>query len=182
MFVSTFEILTKKIAPGNSPSARKVVQAYFLTISNLESNSVEIALDFTAITPELSSAVISIFDVADINEFQPLIPNPSDSKKMRRVVNIPAHDTGLFILQPNIIQQPDLDNLEIRGFVEIAKGPFFNPALSTANLLLSAQSRGTFLPANFDPNNPGGIDIGNLDFDQIAYDLPIAEGKAMVAV
>ena len=176
MLVSTFEILVKPIAPqpvGADAVARTVVQAYFLSISNLDpDNSVPIDVDFTAITPGLSNDVVTFFDIVGANEPSHLIPLP-DNKKFRRTITIPACDTGLFILQPNV-QDPQIltdANLEVRGYVDINVAQA--SPVNAVNVLISPEQRGTFIPDNFPMD-----DTPDLDFDQIAYSLPIANGRA----
>jgi hypothetical protein len=54
MEISTFEILTKPIAPpiaGLEAVARRVVQGYFLTISNLEAIDLRYRIEFTISLP-----------------------------------------------------------------------------------------------------------------------------------
>ena len=57
MEISTFEILAAPIAPVMGlppallPVARRIVQGYFLTISNLEAFSVVYRIDFTISLP-----------------------------------------------------------------------------------------------------------------------------------
>ncbi|NJK42196.1 MAG: hypothetical protein HC934_14280 [Acaryochloridaceae cyanobacterium SU_2_1] len=177
MLISNFEILVKPIAPAGPPGvARTVVQAYFLTISNLDPNSdVSLDIDFTAITPDLSTNVITFFDVIGSNDPSALIPLPG-GKKFRRTVTLPACDTGLFLLQPDIIINPALltaANLEIRGYVEISVSPL--SAIPAVQLLVTPEHRGTFIPQDLIPPP-------DLDFDQLAYALPIAGGKAIIAL
>jgi hypothetical protein len=57
MEISTFEILTKSIAPAIPgapeliPVARRIVQGYFLTISNLEAIDLRYRIEFTVSLP-----------------------------------------------------------------------------------------------------------------------------------
>ncbi|MCC5649536.1 hypothetical protein LC609_06705 [Nostoc sp. XA013] len=68
MLVSTFEILVKSQLPPElkSPLSRKVIQGYFLTLSNLNPFSVVLSLVFTAVTPSLND-VIPLLDVTVID-------------------------------------------------------------------------------------------------------------------
>ena len=61
MEISTFELLTKPIAPLNllppelDPVARRIVQGYFLTITNLEAFNVQYRIEFTVSLPTLAN-------------------------------------------------------------------------------------------------------------------------------
>jgi hypothetical protein len=88
-----------------------------------------------------------------------------------------AGDTGLIILQPNILTlDPNTTNLEFRGYVEIfvlQRLPFpFPGPLTPTRLLLTPEHRGTFLPG------PAG---GN-DFDQLFTAVPTATGASLMEV
>ncbi|MBU7583948.1 MAG: hypothetical protein KAF91_13730 [Nostoc sp. TH1S01] len=184
--VSTFELLVNPIAPtdnlGNLPPdvvqklgkvARRVVQGYFLTIANTTDAAARLRLEFTATTPELNLVdTVTIRDVLGNNEFSELIPVPGNPKKFTFNVGIPAHDTALITLLPDL-QNVDLftgaKNLEIRGYVSISRAAIAGPSYE---LLVTPEHRGTFLPKNIDDSVP--------DFDQIAYSLPTASGGSLV--
>ncbi|MBD2493224.1 hypothetical protein [Nostoc sp. FACHB-280] len=184
--VSTFELLVNPIAPtdnlGNLPPdvvqklgkvARRVVQGYFLTIANTTDAPARLRLEFTATTPELNLAdTVTIRDVLGNNEFSELIPVPGNPKRFTFNVGIPANDTALITLLPDL-QNVDLftgaKNLEIRGYVSISRATIAGPAYE---LLVTPEHRGTFLPKNIDDSVP--------DFDQIAYALPTASGGSLV--
>ncbi len=172
MLVSTFELLVKPIAPagsGPAPVARTVVQGYFLTIANPNNFSVGLRLQFTATTPGLNVLdTVTILDVTGANLFGDITPVPADPKRSTFNLSIPANDTALVTLLPDITK-PELlaaKSLEIRGYVEIfATSPF---APTKFDLLLTPEHRGTFLPNDLAAPNP--------DFDQLAYALPTANG------
>lgn len=171
MLVSTFELLVKPIAPagGPTPVARTVVQGYFLTIANTSNSQVRVRLRFTATTPGLNIAdTVTITDVVGENEFGEIAPvNP---KRSIYFVNIPANDTALVSLLPDITKPEVLaaKSLEIRGYTEIFLA---SPAQNSINLLVTPEHRGTFLPAD--------INAPTADFDQIAYALPTASGGSL---
>jgi hypothetical protein len=171
MLVSTFELLVKPIAPAGGPPqvARTVVQGYFLTIANPNNFSVGLRLQFTATTPGLNVLdTVTILDVTGANLFGDITPVPADPKRSTFNLSIPANDTALVTLLPDITK-PELlaaKSLEIRGYVEIfATSPF---APTKFDLLLTPEHRGTFLPNDLAAPNP--------DFDQLAYALPTANG------
>lgn len=183
MLISTFEILVKPLAPGANPPARTVIQAYFLTITNLNPNSdIDLDVDFISVTPGIDPGqnnVITFFDFLNANA-PAALSNTADPIRTRRTVNIPARDTGLFLLQPNVFDPNILANpdLEIRGHVDISVNEF-SPLNGRQELLVTPEHRGTFVPTNFDmPNVP----IRDLDFDQLAYSLPVVGGSALVEV
>ncbi|GAB4132537.1 MAG: hypothetical protein Fur0046_02450 [Cyanobacteria bacterium J069] len=160
--ISSFELLFKPIAPASAPINRRVVQAYFLLVSNLTEASagdVTFALKFTVNnTPLVSDKLITIFDVGVGNNFGNL------SAGMSEDYVIPSGYTGLFILQPKDLD-PAAPDVEIRGVAEITLLP--TSEANSAKLLLTPQQRGTFLPV--DPAVP--------DFDQQAYTLPTPNGS-----
>ncbi|NEO56103.1 MAG: hypothetical protein F6K54_25330 [Okeania sp. SIO3B5] len=170
MLVSTFELLLKPITPtaGNIPNSdRQVLQGYFLTIANPNNANVTLRLQFTATTPNLNLAdTITISDVAGVNVFGDLTPTP-DPRKFILNVEITAKDTGLVILQPDITTlNPQVDTVEIRGFVEI----FLLPPSEKISVLLTPEHRGTFVS-----ENPPIVS----DFDQLVYALPTATGGSL---
>ncbi|BCL34254.1 hypothetical protein [Nostoc sp. MS1] len=171
--VSTFELLVKPITPVTAPGfeavARTIVQGYFLTIANTSSTDIRIRLQFAATTPELNLAdTVTIKDVTGKDEFQELIPT-SNPKKYIYDLSIPAHDTALVTLLPDVTKPEILKakNLEIRGYVEIA---LVSSTASPIDLLLTPEHRGTFVPDSLKPPVP--------DFDQLAYALPTANGSS----
>ena len=184
MLVSTFEILVKSQLPKNLPSplpanleklSRTVIQGYFLTLANTTSSTVKVSLVFTAVTPSIDIDKTFIFlDVEGVNIPGDLIPDTA-ANKARFTITIPGNDTGLFILQPDILKAGkdgktllDTADFELRGYVEI-----FMSSLSkskSAKLLLTPEHRGTFFK-NLKDTNP--------QLDQIVYSLPTANGGSL---
>lgn len=181
MLVSTFELLVKPISIpgfGNPAASRLIAQGYFLTIANPNNFSVRTRLQFVATTPNLTIAdTVAIRDVTGANIIGDLVPT-ADPRKLTYDLKIPAHDTALVTLLPDLgkdilppFREPDLitQQLEIRGYVEISlQSPF---SLRGTNLLLTPEHRGTFIPQN--------LAAANLDFDQLAYSLPTATGGSL---
>jgi len=185
MLVSTFELLVKPIStPGFGPAvaSRIIAQGYFLTIANPNNVEVGVRLQFAATTPELTLAdTVTISDILAVgntsNVFGDLVPT-ADPKKLTYDLNIPAHDTVLVTLLPDLRRDvqppfgtPDLitTQYEIRGYVDISLQSPFN--INGLNLLLTPEHRGTFLPQNLAAPNP--------DFDQLVYSLPTATGSSL---
>jgi hypothetical protein len=206
MLVSTFELLVKRIAPlapggvGNPVNApfRRVVQGYFLIITNLNPNrTANFFLRFTipslpaggagAFDREIDLSgnpnVRSGYDVAAFNNV-PLALSPAggtaDFKRFRTVrFSAGPLQTVSVNLLPNLGNPAVLTNesLEVRGSVELFQAygsiqDIFNGVPAT-DVLLSAEIRGTFLDNDY-PNNMVGTE---LDFDQINYGLPLASGN-----
>lgn len=115
-----------------------------------------------------------------------------------------AGETGLLALlpfpQPTGVENTLTDtspSLEVRGFITIEQvsdaqyvnsnnqlitetNPFVN---QEAKLLICSEHRGTFIDEDFDGSRTefqfgNGIKVG-FDFDQLAYPLPLAEGKSL---
>lgn len=173
MLISNFELLVKPIAPQPDPF-RRVVQAYFLTISNLdEDDSVTLDVCFTATGPDLRN-VFTFFDIQGFNLREPLNPLPRKPKKSIRTIILPACDTGQLLLAPDVPTLLPEADFEVRGFVEIlvAKGS----EILDPQLLVTPEYRGTFLPDNFEAMPP----TEDLDFDQLSYAVPIAGGDPLI--
>ncbi|MBE9177692.1 hypothetical protein IQ268_03745 [Oculatella sp. LEGE 06141] len=174
MYISSFELLVKPIAPKPFPSnvSRRVVQAYFLSISNLDSaEDVVLSLQFTGTPTVTTDNTFTIFDSGSSNMFGELAPD-SVTGKPSQILTLAKGQTGLFVLQPDLSKPGILDeaNLEVRGYVELFISPL-SPS-DSAELLISPQIRGTFLPSDLTDPNP--------DFDQQAYSLPTANGTALI--
>ncbi len=171
MLVSTFELLVKPITPdaaGPATLARTIVQGYFLTIANTSDVVATLRLTFRATTPSIDLAkTVTIVDVTGTNTFSDLTAaNTFD-------ITIPAADTALFILQPDVTIPSVLNdkNLEIRGYVDITAQGLGN---TTLELLLTPEHRGTFFS--------GTVAAPGSDIDQLVYALPTALGKAQYSL
>ena len=197
MEVSTFELLVKRIAPSPpAPKAvaRRVVQGYFLTISNLENQAISYKLEFNISKPNpadpdrtlVNNAEI-LMDIAGANTPVSLLPTGATvntTKFTTASFVIPAKQTASIQLLPILgkalltAANPDL---EVRGFVRLRVPPEFRfngkfwsygPQSKTpVKVLLNPEIRGTFLPNEFPPQ--GG------DFDQINYPLALASGQGL---
>ncbi len=199
--ISTFELLVKPIAPIASipvpfeEVGRRVVQGYFLTITNLSFfEDVVFRFDFRSSAPQpddlnrrlslgnVDRNVDLIYDIAGNNL-------PLDDLSfldltffnwtyvIRGSLNLPTRQTATVQLLPRLTQQLLSDpnpNFEIRGFVRVSilRNSEINNEITVDQIpvLLQPEIRGTFLPNDFsDPN---------LDFDQINYSLVPASGQA----
>ncbi|MGB6300108.1 MAG: hypothetical protein WBF90_28605 [Rivularia sp. (in: cyanobacteria)] len=175
--VSTYELLVKPIINSSSSPNRTVIQGYFLTISNPGFSNLQIRLTFKARTPDFnSSPIVAFWDVDGTNNA--LIPTSSFPCVRTYTFDLPALDTGLFLLLPDVTQSSVIANrnTEIRGYVRLSIASASGGSSNMRTLLLSAQQRGTFLPqGSINPPNVG-------DFDQLAYDLPLATGGSEVTL
>jgi hypothetical protein len=193
MEISTFELLAKPIAPvmGTPPAllpvARRIVQGYFLTITNLESFEVEYRIQFTIRKPLLpdpnrvllGNAVIFLDSVGN-NSPITLIKDADvgETENYRASFRIRARNTASFQLLPKLPDVLTPGMLEVRGFVSLFRRRRFQGPLSAVKVLLNPEIRGTFLPNNF-PTPPFPAPTTPLDFDQINYTLAIASGKGL---
>lgn len=176
MEISTFELLLGPqipvdLAPGLESIVRTTLQGYFLSISNLSTEKVEIELEFVALSPGLPlKKTLAFFDIVGQN-IPPLDLN-KNGKKVTVELELDAHDTGLFILQPDpkFLCLDDLTKTvyEARGYANIHL-----KSSSSADLLLTPEQRGTVFknPAFPDPQ-----------LSQIIYSLPTATGGALYSL
>ncbi len=203
MLVSNFEILINRITVGNSPFNRKVVQGYFLHITNLETDR-ELKLNVTVTSAKCTPPGPNLVNGTNINrdfipdtnavmvfDNAPTLPNNFDNFGLRlvqtgtnterqyanvfRTDNMPAigpNQTALVAIFPITNLFNPNTALEIRGHVKINLVPDANAA-RPYKVLLSADHRGTFIDEKLIMNMPGPY-----DFDQVAYSLSLASGKA----
>jgi hypothetical protein len=199
MLVSTFEVLVKSQFPKKLPPppatvpagitklSRTVIQGYFLTVANVNFFPVTISLVFTVRFPNNPTVTnekptnfqdfVEAIDISGVNIISALNPGTGlipelvpQNNKARVTFTLPENGTGLFILQPNILNATLLSdaNFEARGYVEI-----FVSSLSGSNdatLMVTPEHRGTFFK---DLNGATNADVG---LDQIAYALPVSNG------
>jgi hypothetical protein len=87
--------------------------------------------------------------------------------KSRFTIPLNANDTGLFILQPNLLDKKLLEaaDFELRGYVEIFLSSGSTP--KKTELLITPEHRGTFF-------GDDGSKLG-----EVAYVLPTANGKSL---
>ncbi|MBW4439880.1 MAG: hypothetical protein KME10_01325 [Plectolyngbya sp. WJT66-NPBG17] len=203
MEVSTFELLVKRIAPrmalppAERPVARRVVQGYFLTLSNLEAIDLRYRLEFRislpdnpsqadAVTRVLEGNTFLIYDIAGANTILTLTRVGTTGRYISQEFVIPAQKTASIELLPDVrFAAEDDPTLEIRGFASLLLPRVFTGTTAIERLigrpqsprpvkvLLNAEVRGTFLPNDFPANS------ASTDFDQINYSLALASGKAL---
>jgi hypothetical protein len=159
--------------------ARRVVQGYFLTISNLEAIDLLYRIDFTVSLPVpadpnkilLNNAVLLI-DVEGLNTEVTLTQN---GEVYSGFFVIPAKKTASVELLPKLPEVLAAGLLEVRGYVSLSR-PIFRvrPFPKPVKVLLNPEIRGTFLPNDF-PSETRTLP----DFDQINYTLAIASGKGL---
>ncbi len=213
--VSTFELLVKRIAPLTpsdpiNAAFRRVVQGYFLTISNPNDQFLIIRVRATIPTwvgsppspnpqnarelingPEGIRNHIYTYDITGgaargqviySSLLGPSLPCGENAKRFQTgFLFLPPCQTAAVKILPDLESEAiNLGNpsLEIRGYVEIFRTSFFPIPQEPVELVLTPEIRGTFLDNNY-PDFCGG---NSLDFDQIAYSLPLADGAARVKV
>lgn len=188
--ISTFELLVKPIIPRVADqlgAGRTVIQGYFLTITNLAStNNPQAALGplafnlkFRAISPNFTVANVAAF--WDTNGTDVPVSGTASAvigtSELNYRLTLRQGDTGLFILQPNITN-PDLvtaADLEVRGYAEISLGA----TAQSADLILTPEHRGTFLPVGFEVPRPGTRPPARSDFDHLVNTLPLVGGNSL---
>lgn len=185
MLVSTFEVLFKRLfpdppSPGNPQGLvrfdRRVVQGYFLSLTNLENRDYTYSIQFHVSLPPASlpnpgvrlppgNAVV-FFDIAGSNQQAGIVsygsPNVYGPSSPLRLFTVPAQQTALILFFPNpfaysLFSTSDPE-VEIRGYVTLtlpalrrsgsALSRFFFDAQSTSpvRVLLNPETRATFLP------------------------------------
>lgn len=189
MEISTFELLVKRIAPPPAPVAlaRRVVQGYFLTLTNLENRDFTFRIQFNISRPNpagdpdrtLFNNVDLVYDIAGAND-PILLSGGAASTIFGGSFLVPARQTASVQLLPkaSLFAAADPD-FEVRGFVSLRlprlRQPGSLPVAQSATpvkVLLNPEVRGTFLPNGF----PGeAIE----DVDQINYPLTLASGQAL---
>jgi hypothetical protein len=187
--VSNFELLVKPIIPRVADqlgAGRTVIQGYFLSITNLNSANdpqsfepLAFNLKFTATSPNFTVAnVVAFWDTTGVDiPVEGTAAIVASTSELTFKLTLDRGDTGLFILQPNITN-PDLittANLELRGYVEISLGA--NAA--SADLILTPEHRGTFLPVGFQIPRPGTLPPSRSDFDHLVNSLPLVGGNSL---
>jgi hypothetical protein len=198
MLTSNFELLVTRIADTTTPLTpatapfRKVVTGHFLTVTNLDpTRRINLQAQLTITSSTGNSTIIPgtnvrvIFDNGTIENNNPKslnpIPSVAGSSAFRTgVFSLGPKQTGLLAILP-IISASVLTSLDlaIRGYIELRQsrfnGPFVNlGAIPPADVLFTPETRGTFLDEAF----PTVVTTDELDFDQSAYALPTANGKA----
>lgn len=208
MLVSSFELLINRIAPGpSSPLNRRIVQGYFLSITNFENRDVQLAIRFTASSTGNATAdalrdlipgtnANLVFDNAQQNNLTlTLLDFTSVVNGSQGFTNTRVFQTPLITIAVNSIptiksKQTALIALLPIVTPSIAANP--NPSLEIrgcvelfqvmgfppAQVLLNAEHRGTFLDNDFGvAGSPPSA--AEQDFDQISYSLALASGKGL---
>lgn len=192
MELSTFELLVKRIAPLNGNPvvedvARRAIQGYFLTISNLEPVDLVFQLEFFISRPDpvdpdrtLDGNVDVYFDVAGANQ-ELFLYGDASTTRFSTSFKLPARQTASVQLLPKaqLFGNPNPD-FEVRGYVVLSLPAIFDlnnfsfkaQNKSDVKVLVNPEMRGTFLPNTF-PVVLGG------DYDQMVYPLTVASGKGL---
>lgn len=180
IYLSNYELLVRPIIDSMNSPNRTVIQGYFVTIANPNLSNLEIDLTFRATSPDFASAnLVAFWDVNGANVVVPPMVFGTETARYR--FNLPATDTGLFLLLPDVTDPSVIpaQDTEIRGYVRLSipsATPLQSNNTRNRRLLLSVQQRGTFLPQG--ATNPP--EVG--DYDQFSYSLPTATGGSEVIV
>ncbi len=198
MIVSHFELIFKPQAPAKAAGApvSRVVQGYFLEITNLEDREYRYALDFIvspglASQPErsLSGNCIVFYDTPPGTDNQGGVLNGAVDASVFRpsqgLIRVPPRGTAKVAVLPSIFGSAldptplTMPNFEVRGHVVIRLPAVFQPrppfglrtvaqSAAPVKVLLTPQNRGTFFAAD------DSID------GQIQASLPVAGGDPVV--
>ena len=200
MIVSHFELLFKPQAPGpaNGAAVAKVVQGYFLEISNLEPKEYLYEVQFVMSPPtpalvdrSLAGNTIYFVDTPPGTDNQSGVLNGGIGSLTftlsRGFIRVPANGTALLAVLPSVFGSAfdptplTVPDFEVRGYVTLKLPALFPPgppfsfrrqAQSTApvKVLLTAQNRATFFSAT------------NEITSQVQASLPLALGAAATTV
>jgi hypothetical protein len=198
MLISNFELLISRLVPGGAtPLNRKVVQGYFLSITNLSEDQ-PLPLNLTVVASKFTGSDIDRDFIPQLNTVAIFDSPTNDNKILSMVATNPVNpfissfrtdqmpvieplQTALVTILPNIglaFSNPNT-KLEIRGHVRLYQTPNADgSARPPAQVMLSAECRGTFLDNNFGTT----MAVSSYDFDQIAYAMPLASGQAQNTV
>lgn len=204
MEISTFELLYRPLTPplgdGTEAIARRVLQGYFLTVSNLDDErGFTFTITFRISLPDppnpsrtLAGNALFISDVAGPgNQFRTFLLNqPRGSNRFSANFAVPAGATALVVLLPNITVPGFFSSgpadIEIRGNVQLdlpcrlpEDAPFGRLVRTEpqpgapAPVLLNAEHRATYLPRGWPEDG-----VRPLDFDQTGTAVALASGRA----
>lgn len=194
MLVSNFEILVNRFGPALPPPDgtvfRRIVQGYFLTVTNLEpKRTLSLYTKFTttaatgnrALSP---SNLTCLFDngltnnsLRTINASVVYAPSGALMTSIQSF-SLKPKETCLLAFLPKTDPLTLLNtDVEYRGYVELFQ-TFSVWKKPSAQLLVTPEYRGTYLDNAFP--NPNLLD--ELDFDQLAYSVPLASGQALNTV
>lgn len=199
MEVSTFELLFKPQAPAPAAGVAvdRVIQGYFLTITNLESQPYQYRVQFVITPPPagtpnqqfrtLAGNTLTFVDTGGGDNQAGVMNGTLASSTFTPSsgnILIPANGTALLAVLPAVFPSP-LDpsplaapTFEVRGYVRITlpalrAGNFLSFQAQSANpvrVLLTPQQRATFLSAD------------NTIMGQVQATLPTASGAAVAAI
>lgn len=177
--VSTFELLFKPQLPKSITATvpkltsitRNILQGYFLSIANVTDQLVNLTVVFTIKTSTKlkKTDLITFLDSTGVNGPASLVKfeENADIKKFYFAFPLNKQDTGLFLLQANVLDSDIFKalNFEERGYVEIFISD--NSPSNTTKLLITPEHRGTFFGEN------------KAEAGEVAYALPLASGKSL---
>lgn len=146
MEVSTFELIFKNqapITPNGVAALERVLQGYFLTISNLENKQYQFAVSFTIFPPPagvpnqalrtLSGNTVCFVDTGGGDNSAGTLIGPASGgvfTPSNGLISIPPQGTALVAVLPSVFPSSPLDtspiadpNFEVRGFVRITVPP-----------------------------------------------------------
>lgn len=200
MEVSHFELIFKPQAPAavSGVQVDRVIQGYFLEITNLEDKEYRYKLEFVAVPPPLGTFnrefrslarnTLVFVDTPGVDNQPGTLLGSSSSPYFHPstgYIRVPPLATALVAVLPSVFGPTPVDMtpiaepvFEVRGFVRISlpalriRSPFISTAQSKGpvKVLLTPQNRATFLGAD------------NTIKGQVQATLPTATGAAAYSI
>lgn len=201
MLVSNFELIFKPQAPSSPsgvPDVERVLQGYFLKITNLEEETFRYALDFVIGPPgpgtpgqsgrSLAGNTVVFIDVPDSNNQQGVLLGDIDDSVFRPstgLVAVPPGATALVALLPSAFGPVPGDptplttpSFEVRGFVRI-RLPALRRTPPPLSILTQAQSDAPVKVLLTPQHRATFLTASGQISDQIQATLPLAAGQAL---
>ncbi len=202
MEISQFELIFKPQSPASPPGVNvdRVIQGYFLEITNLENKEYRYRLEFVATPPKagavdrsLAGNTLVFVDTPGSDDQAAVLAGSFSSSTFNLstgLITVPPLATALVAVLPSAFGPTPLDptplaipDFEVRGFVRISlpalfkfglpgQFPFFSVAQSKVpvRVLLTPQNRATFISAS------------NAITGQTQASVPLASGAALHAI
>lgn len=199
MIVSHFELIYKPQAPKapeGTSAVDRVIQGYFLEITNLEDKPIQFAVEFVAAAAtdplrSLAGNALVFVDTPDSNNVQGVLSGSQTGTVFRPStgnIRIPAQGTALVAVLPSAFgplpgESTPLTspNFEVRGYVRLRVPAilslggsggirFVKQSETPVKVLLTPQNRATYFKAD------GSIS------DQTQASLPLAQGSAAAEI
>lgn len=207
MEVSTFELLYKPqspAAPVGTTAVERVVQGYFLTITNLEDEQYRFALEFVISPPpatttdqayrSLAGNTLVFVDTPGADNVSGVLNGSLTASSFRSstgLITIPPRGTALVAVLPSAFGPTPLDPtpltellFEVRGYVRITLPALFPPLTPGGPFpFFRVPQSDSPVQVMLTPQHRATfLTAGNAISDQIQASLPLASGQARNAI